>query len=128
MNEFDANYWNNRYATAEIGWDLGSISTPLEAYFLTIADKNIEILIPGCGNAYEAEWLMSKGFNNVTLIDIAPLAVGNLISKFQVEINQNRIKILLQDFFEVKNQYDLIIEQTFFCALPKSCRTDYVKK
>ena len=35
-------------------------------------------------------------------------------------------KEILADFFEHKGEYDLIIEQTFFCALDPSFRKQYV--
>ena len=33
-----------------------------------------------------------------------------------------------EDFFEHKSEYDLIIEQTFFCAINPSERQNYAKK
>lgn len=38
------------------------------------------------------------------------------------------IKIILGDFFEHTGTYDLILEQTFFCALPPSLRKQYAEK
>ncbi|MBX9448501.1 MAG: hypothetical protein KL787_01740 [Taibaiella sp.] len=32
------------------------------------------------------------------------------------------------DFFEHRGNYDLILEQTFFCALPPGLRENYAKK
>ncbi|MBC7642405.1 MAG: thiopurine S-methyltransferase, partial [Flavobacterium sp.] len=37
-------------------------------------------------------------------------------------------QIVLGDFFEHQGEYDLIIEQTFFCALPPTMRQKYVCK
>jgi hypothetical protein len=45
----------------ETGWDLGQVSPPLKAYIDQLTDKNLRILIPGCGNSYEAEYLLEKG-------------------------------------------------------------------
>ena len=36
--------------------------------------------------------------------------------------------IIQQDFFDQGNNYDLIIEQTFFCALHPNLRAKYVEK
>lgn len=124
-NLLDAAYWNNRYAAGETGWDMGYVSPSLKNYFDQIENKNLRILIPGCGNCYEAAYLAANGFTNITLIDIAPLLVQQLKEKF---INQPAIKIILGDFFEHAGQYDLIIEQTFFCALQPSLRSAYVNK
>jgi len=71
----DQDFWNQRYVEQQTGWDLGEASPPLVAIFDQIENKNASILIPGCGNAYEAQYLLEKGFTNITLIDIAPLLV-----------------------------------------------------
>ncbi len=72
MKNLDEQYWNNRYQQQDTGWDIGYPSTPLKEYIDQIRDKNSSILIPGCGNSYEAEHLLLSGFSNITLIDIAP--------------------------------------------------------
>ena len=40
----------------------------------------------------------------------------------------NENQIINSDFFELEGKYDLIIEQTFFCALNPELREDYVRK
>ena len=67
--DFDKKFWTDRYKSRQTQWDIGSISTPLKEYIDQLEDKNIKILIPGCGNAYEASYLFENGFNNVFLID-----------------------------------------------------------
>ena len=121
----DQNYWDNQYKADTTGWDLGEISPPIKSYINKIQNKEISILIPGCGNAYEAEYLVMQGFTNVTVIDIAPTLVYLLQNKFA---NNPNITILLGDFFEHQNTYDLILEQTFFCALPPTLRQKYIWK
>ncbi len=121
----DQEFWDNLYLSNDTGWDLGQVSPPIKSFIDTLENKNSRILIPGCGNSYEAEYLLSQGFTKVTLIDIAPTVVKNLQIKFQSNPN---IQIVLGDFFEHQGQYELIIEQTFFCALPPEMRTKYVVK
>jgi SAM-dependent methyltransferase len=121
----DQNYWDSQYQTNTTGWDLGVIATPLKHYIDGLTNKAIRILIPGCGNSYEAEYLVNKGFTNVTVIDIAPTLVENLKMKFS---NNPNIAIVLGDFFDHQGEYDLILEQTFFCALPPTLRQKYVWK
>jgi methyl halide transferase len=121
----DDKYWDAQYIANTIGWDLGEVSPPLKNYFKKITNKNAAILIPGCGNTYEAQFLLQEGFTNITVIDIAPTLVKNLQQKFTGNSN---IKVLLGDFFNHEGQYDYIIEQTFFCALPPSMRQQYVFK
>ena len=121
----DQTYWDNQYQVNATGWDLGKVSPPIKAYIDTIDNKEAKILIPGCGNTYEAEYLLQQGFTNITVIDIAPTLVESLKQKFA---NNNNITIILGDFFDHQGKYDFIIEQTFFCALPPTMRQKYVWK
>jgi SAM-dependent methyltransferase len=121
----DAAYWEAQYKAKTTGWDLGQVSPPIQEYIDKITDKKKRILIPGSGNSYEAEYLLEHGFTNITVIDIAPTPVAVLKEKFK---NNPNIQILLGDFFEHQGNYDLIIEQTFFCALPTTMRQKYVWK
>lgn len=124
MDFLDATYWDQRYQNNQIGWDLGQCSPPIKAYIDQLTDKNISILIPGCGNAHEAAYLVEKGFTNITLIDIAP----TLVSKLKNQFKDTSVNVLLVDFFQFQGQFDLIIEQTFFCAIHPAQRKTYVNK
>jgi SAM-dependent methyltransferase len=121
----DKDYWDSQYKANTIAWDLGGVSPAIKIFIDTLKDKNSAILIPGCGNSYEAEYLIKQGFTNITIIDIAPSLVENLQCKF---VGNSNVKIILGDFFEHQGNYDLIIEQTFFCALPPTMRQKYVYK
>lgn len=121
----DQNFWDAQYQAKITGWDLGEVSPAIKVYIESLANKNISILIPGCGNTYEASYLLEQGFTNVTVIDIAPTLVKNLNKKFSDDKN---IKVFLGDFFDLEGKYDLIIEQTFFCALPPTMRQKYIWK
>jgi len=116
-----ANYWDDRWLNDDTSWDMRRVSPPLQAYLAQLTDKTVSILIPGCGNAYEAGWLLDNGFPSVTLIDISPTLTARLREKFPT------IPIITGDFFEHTGQYDLIIEQTFFCSLDPSLREKYVE-
>ena len=123
MQDLTSEYWNERYINASTGWDLGDVSPPIKEYVNQLKDKSIKILIPGCGNAHEAEFLHKNGFTNVHLLDFAEAPL--------VEFKQ-RVKDFPQehlhqdDFFKHEGKYDLIIEQTLFCAIDPSLRDNYV--
>jgi len=121
----DQDFWDHLYIVNDIGWDMGRVSPPIKDYIDTLENKDISILIPGCGNSYEAEYLLQQGFTNITVIDIAPTLVEHLHEKFKENPN---VTIVLGDFFEHEGKYDLILEQTFFCALPPIMRKKYVSK
>jgi len=122
----DAAYWQQRYTSGNKQWDIGTISQPLKAYFDQLLDKNVSILIPGCGNGYEAKYLLSTAFNNVTVIDI----VSDLVTHLSEELTNygNKFKGICGDFFTLNGKYDLIVEQTFFCALQPNLRQAYAEK
>lgn len=118
-------FWNQKWENKETGWDIGYASPAVTAYMDQYVDKDAAILIPGCGNAHEASYLLENGFTNITLIDIAPAAVATLKEKFS---GNKQVKVLCGDFFLHEGQYDLIIEQTFFCAIRPNRRAEYVSK
>ena len=123
--DFDQHYWNERWQKNETGWDTGEATPPLTNYLAQVAHKGAAILIPGSGNAHEADYMLTQGFTNITLIDIAPLAAKKLEEKFA---GYPQVKVLCEDFFLHEGSYDLIIEQTFFCAIPPTRRKDYAVK
>jgi methyl halide transferase len=106
-------YWSSRYEEGQTGWDIGAPAPALQAYFEQIRDKNSRILIPGAGNAYEAEYLWKNGFEQTTILDIAAMPLEAFATRNPGFPPQQ----LVQDnFFEHRGTYDLIIEQTFFCS------------
>ena len=76
-------YWSERYEKSQTGWDVGNVSPSLKEYFDQLTDKSVSILIPGCGNAFEAEYLLQQGFTDITLIDISGVLVQNLQEKLK---------------------------------------------
>ncbi len=128
----DETYWSQRYQEGETGWDIGYASPPLQTYFDQLTDKNLRILIPGAGNAYEAEYLVNKGFTNVYVCDLSESPLQNL-KKRCPQLSNNQF--LLGNFFDLNTpgnpqveNFDLIIEQTFFCAIDPTLRKSYFEK
>jgi thiopurine S-methyltransferase len=119
----DARYWNNRYLNNEFGWDLGQVSPPIKLYVDQLKNKDLKILIPGAGNSYEAEYLFNNGFKHVFLLDFAEQAIHNFKSRVPDFPLKN---LIVDDFFKHYGQYDIIIEQTFFCAINPELRKNYV--
>jgi thiopurine S-methyltransferase len=122
----EQDYWTNRYLAEQTGWDIGYPSTPIKEYVDQLTDKALAILIPGAGNGYEAEYLWKQGFSNVHILDISEIPLAQFKNRNpdfpDAQIHQS-------DFFDHEGQYDLIIEQTFFCSmLPTDAnRSGYAK-
>lgn len=117
--------WEQRYQNEDTGWDIGSISTPLKEYFDQLSDKGIKILIPGCGNGHEAAYLHQQGFSNVFLLDLAPSPLSNFLKENPTFPKEHLIE---DNFFNHSGEYDLIVEQTFFCAIHPEHRQAYAEK
>jgi len=118
----NARYWEERYNSHDTGWDIGHISTPLKAYVDALTDKHIKILIPGAGNGHEAIYMRQSGFNEVYVLDWSSSALTNIKERcpdFPPE------HLICGDFFDHEGQYNLILEQTFFCAISPDLRPLY---
>ena len=125
MENLDKAYWEERYQLADTPWDTGAITPPLKKFIDQLNDQEIRILIPGAGRAHEADYLIKNGFQNTFICDWSEKAIA--------EFQRNHPKfpedqLLIQDFFQIDQKFDLILEQTFFCALPPSQRTAYSEK
>jgi len=120
--QLNKTYWEKRYQENNIGWDAGAVTTPIKEYIDQLIDKNIKILIPGAGNAHEAEYLWNSGFKNIYVLDIVQEPLDNLKSRIPDFPSE---QLILGDFFDLNDSYDLILEQTFFCALNPNLREKY---
>ncbi|MDO6597413.1 methyltransferase domain-containing protein [Oceanihabitans sp. 2_MG-2023] len=123
--DLNQEFWEDRYKTKKTGWDLGEISTPLKTYIDQLTNKNLKILIPGGGNSYEAEYLHNKGFENVYVVDLSKTALQNIKTRVPSFPTSHLIQ---EDFFDIDMAFDLIIEQTFFCAITPDLRPAYAVK
>jgi len=124
-NSLDKTYWEDRYTDSTVGWNIGFPSTPKKTYIDQLEDKSLKIFISGAGNSYEAEYLWNSGFKNIYVLDFAKQPLINFkqrVSDFPDAQSLN------SDFFELNGTFDLILEQTFFCALDPSLRNLYVEK
>ncbi|ARV16887.1 methyltransferase domain-containing protein [Polaribacter sp. SA4-12] len=118
-------FWENKYKANNIGWDLGEVSPPLKTYFDQLTNKDLKILIPGGGNSYEAEYLFNKGFKNVYVVDLSKTALDNVkkrVPSFPLS------QLIHANFFDLNHTFDLVIEQTFFCAIDPKLREKYAVK
>jgi SAM-dependent methyltransferase len=114
-------YWSSRWEAQNTPWDMGSVSPPLTAYLQQLTNKEQHILIPGAGSGYEFSWLWANGFKNTYVLDIA----SEPLQALEMSIPEAKSQLLHTDFFAHEGQYDLIVEQTFFCALPPALRPLY---
>lgn len=97
----------------------------MKNYFDQLTDKDITILIPGAGNSYEGEYLWNLGFKNVFIVDISK----EPLHEFKTRVPDfPQDQLIHANFFDIEKKFDLIVEQTFFCALDPSLRENYALK
>ena len=123
--ELNKDFWEQKYQENKTGWDIGRASTPIVNYLEQLENKELSILIPGCGNGHEAEWALKHGFTNVHVLDYADSAIRNFKKRYP-KFNPDHLH--QEDFFEHQGTYDIIIEQTFFCAIEPYLRKKYAEK
>lgn len=105
---------------------MGKVSPPLKAYADQLENKHAAILIPGAGNSHEALYLLQQGFTDVTVVDISGVVTEKLREKTKDAVPA--LKVIHADFFAHEGKYDLILEQTFFCALDPALRGSYARR
>lgn len=125
MSDTNFAFWNEKYKSGQTPWQLDIPSPPIIAYISQLKDKNLKILIPGAGQGFELDYLVLHGFSNIHVCDIVPHAIESLSKRIG---NQSGVKYITGDFFELNDTYDLILEQTFFCAINPDLRKAYVDK
>ena len=122
---FDEPFWTERYLTGQIGWDAGYVTTPIKEYVDQLVSKNIKILVPGCGYGHEVKHLYDAGFTNVFVVDLSiePLrALQERCPKYPAN------RFIHGNFFDLEEEYELILEQTFFSVFEPGKRTQYADK
>lgn len=118
-------FWSARYQTNQAKWNAGAVTTPIKEFVDQLTDKSIRILIPGVGHGHELVYLYEQGFSNVYAIDLASEPLEEIMRKIP---SFPRTHLVQGDFFELEATFDLILEQTFFCALSPNLREAYAEK
>jgi len=126
MTDFlSESYWDSRYAEGATGWDLKGVSRPLREYIDQLKDKSTRILVPGAGYGYEVQYLWEKGFVNTVVVDLSKVALSDLKKRIP---SFPESQLMHDNFFNLTGSFDLILEQTFFCALHPDLRQQYTRK
>tara|TARA_B100000676_G_scaffold113760_1_gene113378 strand:- start:1661 stop:2260 length:600 start_codon:yes stop_codon:yes gene_type:complete len=119
-------FWNQCYIDNNTGWDIGSV-TPVFKQWADNLKKKSKILVPGAGNGYDPLYFSSLG-HDVTAIDFSEYAVTTMKSK--AKDKRLDLKVIRCDFFDIldiyENEFDYIIEYTFFCAIDPYNRDKYI--
>lgn len=128
-NPLDAEFWDERFGKGFTPWNRGAVPQNLQHYVQTLTASlqapSPVCLIPGCGHAYELDFLIKSGWQ-VSAIDFSSAAVATAQALFPNHINA----IVQADFFDYRPASGLncIYERAFFCALPAERRASVVRR
>ncbi len=127
MNGYSQADWQKHYDEDDLQWDIGEVSPAI----LKLAKENKippgKAIVPGCGQGHEVVFLLERGLQ-VTGVDFADGAVKLLRRSLAAKGLSGQI--IQRNFFELDAEhdacYDLLLEQTFFCAILPEDRPKYV--
>ena len=109
-------FWDERFDRQFTPWDRGAAPAGLRD-FVAQAPRPLTTLAPGCGSAYELALMLDAGWD-ATAIDFSPVAVARAKSLAGPWAD----RIVQADFFDYTppRPLDLVYEQAFLCALPRT--------
>lgn len=124
------NPWEERWQARSTPWDLGGSPPVLASLVERDALPHGRVLVPGCGAGWDVFELASGG-REVVGLDLAPSAR----TVFEAErdrrgLDSARARIEIADFFTwpADEQFDLVWDHTFFCALPPDLREQWARR
>ncbi len=121
-------FWDLRYEAAFTPWSQALIPQCWQRFLNARSDAtSTRILVPGCGEGFEVEDLVQRGYNTTAIdfsqaaINTAKLVIGTLSEAPNCRLKQS-------DFFEdalAIAPFDIVYERAFLCALPPKLWPNY---
>lgn len=123
-----ADFWEQRYRNGTTPWDAGGVPAAVQDLVASQSATQAgapRVLVPGCGNAWEARHLCELGWD-VLALDFSEAAVAGAA---QI-MGPWRDRLMLADFFSFAADapFDIIYERAFLCALPRHRWPDYAAR
>jgi methyl halide transferase len=133
----DAAFWAELYRTGDTGWDQGGPSPGLVDFLRDHVGAHGRApllragraLVPGCGHGHDARALAAADFE-VLGLDVVEHAVREA-TRLAEEEGLDNLRFERADFLDLptpfRGPYDVIFENTFFCAIDPEQRERYVE-
>jgi len=125
MSRLTSDYWTQRYRQGNTPWQLNK-PAPALLWYLNAQQlpQQTRILLPGAGAGAELAALLKLGYQHTYALDWAEAAFETLQAAYPKLSSDH---LLVADFFEHTESYDLIYEQTFFPAIDPALRPAYAR-
>ncbi|MCE4542924.1 MULTISPECIES: TPMT family class I SAM-dependent methyltransferase [unclassified Caballeronia] len=116
-------FWDERFEHRFTPWDQAGVPEMFKTF--VAGRQPLNVLIPGCGSAYEALYLAERGWP-VRAIDFAAGAV----EAARAQLGAHAGIVEEADFFTYEPPFTpgWVYERAFLCALPKSRWQDYADR
>lgn len=125
---YERDDWQGYYDEEDLRWDIGEVSPPLKRLWGEGALSSGRMIVPGCGQGHEVMFFAEQGFD-VTGVEYT--SGGVTLLRDNLKQTGLEARVIQSDFFELddshNNYYDLMLEQTFFCAIHPRDRSRYVE-
>ncbi|TIA89215.1 hypothetical protein E3P99_02176 [Wallemia hederae] len=114
-------------------WDNGQVQPLLRHYIekrglpLPEPSRDVKVLVPGCGKGYDVLYFASLGYTAVGM-DISPEGVRLANAFMEKQGDVKGAEVRCADFFVHEEQYDVVYDYTFFCAIPLHKREEYAAR
>ncbi|KAK3128422.1 hypothetical protein QOZ80_6BG0461440 [Eleusine coracana subsp. coracana] len=120
--------WQKSWEAGLTPWDLGKPTPIIEHLVASGTLPKGRALVPGCGMGYDVVALASPE-RFVVGLDISDAAVKKAKQWSSSSPNADYFTFLAEDFFKwtPSEQFDLIFDYTFFCALEPSLRSAWAE-
>ena len=117
-------FWDERFERGFTPWERGGAPLALRR-FVAGAGRPLTVLVPGCGSAHELALMCAAGWD-ATAIDFSPAAVA----RARALAGPWADRIVQADFFtyEPPRPLDLVYEQAFLCAMPRTRWADVARR
>jgi hypothetical protein len=116
-------FWDERFERGFTPWDQAGVPAAFRSF--AAAHTGMPVLIPGCGNAWEALALAGDGWQ-IRAIDFSAGAVAAA----RAQLGAYADVVEQADFFTYAPPFTAawIYERAFLCALPTARRRDYAQR
>ncbi|CAA7262092.1 unnamed protein product [Cyclocybe aegerita] len=137
----DLSTWELAWTKGVTPWDAGDVQPSLREALGSSALKipsTGRALVPGCGSGYDLPYIASVTGLDTLGLEVSETAVKRAseeIEKFKGKTQKPsslKASIELHDFFQFTppqgEEFELVYDHTFFCAIPAFMRNDWGKK